>query len=129
MNAMEYSPDSDWPDDPAQPKRQKTLDDNVGKVMARLDKLGVTDNTIVVLIANNGPETMTRPDGDTTPLHREKGTTQEGGFRVPAIINRPGKVPEGRVANGIISGMDWMPTLVAAAGGPDDLQKKLFGRI
>lgn len=104
----------------------KELDDNVGKVLARLDELGVSDNTIVVFTADNGPETMTWPDGGTTPFHGEKGTTWEGGFRVPAIIRWPGRVPEGRVANGIFSGMDWMPTLVAAAGGPENLAERLL---
>lgn len=104
----------------------KELDDNVGKVMTRLDELGVSDNTVVVFTADNGPETMTWPDGGTTPFRGEKGTTWEGGFRVPAIIRWPGKVPEGRVANGIFSAMDWMPTLVAAAGGPEDLPKELL---
>lgn len=104
----------------------KELDDNVGKVLTRLDELGVSDNTIVVFLSDNGPETMTWPDGGTTPFHGEKGTTWEGGFRVPAIIRWPGKVPAGRVANGIFSGLDWMPTLVAAAGGPDDLSKELL---
>lgn len=102
------------------------LDDNVGKVMAHLDSLGVADNTIVVFTSDNGPETMTWPDGGTTPFHGEKGTTWEGGFRVPAIIRWPGKVPAGLVSNGIFDGMDWMPTLVAAAGGPDNLPEALL---
>lgn len=102
------------------------LDDNVGKVMAHLDSLGVADNTIVVFTSDNGPETMTWPDGGTTPFHGEKGTTWEGGFRVPAIIRWPGKVPAGQVSNGIFDGMDWMPTLVAAAGGPDNLPEALL---
>ena len=101
------------------------LDDNVGKVLTQLDALGIADNTIVVFTSDNGPETMTWPDGGTTPFRGEKGTTWEGGFRVPAIIRWPGKVPEGKVLNGIFSGMDWMPTLVAAAGGPADLPAKL----
>ena len=68
---------------------------------------------------------MTWPDGGVTPFRGEKGTTWEGGFRVPAIIRWPGQVPEGVVMNGIFDGMDWMPTLVAAAGGPDDLPAAL----
>lgn len=104
----------------------KELDDNVGKVLAHLDALGVADNTIVMFTSDNGPETMTWPDGGTTPFHGEKGTTWEGGFRVPAIIRWPGKVAEGQVLNGIFSGMDWMPTFVAAAGGPEDLPAKLL---
>jgi arylsulfatase len=102
------------------------LDDNIGKVMTHLDTLGVADNTIVVFTSDNGPETMTWPDGGTTPFHGEKGTTWEGGFRVPAIIRWPGKVPAGQVSNGIFDGMDWMPTLVAAAGGPDNLPEALL---
>ncbi len=103
----------------------KELDDNVGKVLARLDELGIADNTIVIFTSDNGPETMTWPDGGTTPFRGEKGTTWEGGFRVPAIIRWPGKVPEGVVTNGIFDSLDWMPTLVAAAGGPEDLPARL----
>ena len=104
----------------------RELDDNVGKVMAHLETLGIADNTIVVFTSDNGPETMTWPDGGTTPFHGEKGTTWEGGFRVPAIVRWPGKIPAGQVNNGIFDGMDWMPTLVAAAGGPDNLPEALL---
>jgi arylsulfatase len=104
----------------------KELDDNVGKVLKKLDELGIADNTIVIFTSDNGPETMTWPDGDTTPFHGEKGTTWEGGFRVPAIIRWPGQVEPNRVVNEIFDAMDWMPTLVAAAGGPDDLPAELL---
>lgn len=104
----------------------KELDDNVGKVLARLDELGVSDNTIVVFTSDNGPETMTWPDGGTTPFRGEKGTTWEGGFRVPAVIRWPGRIPEGQVLNGVFDGLDWLPTLVAAAGGPADLPQQLL---
>ncbi len=101
------------------------LDDNVGLVLAELDRLGIADNTIVVFTSDNGPETMTWPDGGTTPFRGEKGTTWEGGFRVPAIVRWPGQVPAGKVFNGIFDSMDWLPTLVAAAGGPADLPTRL----
>jgi arylsulfatase len=104
----------------------KELDDNVGKVLKKLDDLGIADNTIVIFTSDNGPETMTWPDGDTTPFHGEKGTTWEGGFRVPAIIRWPGQVEPNKVVNEIFDAMDWMPTLVAAAGGPDDLPAELL---
>lgn len=104
----------------------KELDDNVGKVLAHLESLGIADDTIVIFTADNGPETLTWPDGGTTPFHGEKGTTWEGGFRVPAIARWPGHFPAGVVANGIFDGMDWMPTLVAAAGGPADLPARLL---
>ncbi len=103
----------------------KELDDNVGKVLARLESLGIADNTIVVFTSDNGPETLTWPDGGTTPFRGEKGTTWEGGFRVPAIIRWPGRVPEAKVLSGIFDSLDWMPTLVAAAGGPEDLPESL----
>lgn len=76
--------------------------------------------------SDNGPETMAWPDGGTTPFHGEKGTTWEGGFRVPPIVRWPGEVPAGKVFNGIFDGMDWLPTLVAAAGGLADLREKLL---
>ena len=104
----------------------KELDDNVGKVLAKIETLGIADNTIVVFTSDNGPETMTWPDGGTTPFHGEKGTTWEGGYRVPAIVRWPGKIPTGKVYNGIFDSMDWLPTLIAAAGGPSDVGAKLL---
>ncbi len=103
----------------------KELDDNVGKVMQKIDDLGIADNTIVVFTSDNGPEMLTWPDGGTTPFRGEKGTTWDGGFRVPAIIRWPGKIAPNSLVNEIFDSMDWMPTLVAAAGGPADLPKQL----
>jgi len=92
------------------------LDDIVGAVMAKLKDAGLDDNTIVAFSTDNGAENFTWPDGGQTPFAGGKGTVMEGGFRVPAIIRWPGKVPAGRVENGIFSGLDWFPTFVAAAG-------------
>jgi arylsulfatase len=102
------------------------LDDDVGIVMQKLKDLGVDDNTIVVFTTDNGTEVFTWPDGGQTPFAQSKGTVFEGGFRVPAMIRWPGKVPAGKVENGIISGLDWFPTFLAAAGNPnivDELKK------
>jgi arylsulfatase A-like enzyme len=90
------------------------LDDDVGLVMQKLKDMGVDDNTIVIFTTDNGTENFTWPDGGQTPFAMGKGTVMEGGFRVPAMIRWPGKVPAGKVENGIISGLDWFPTLVAA---------------
>ncbi|WP_458371144.1 arylsulfatase [Pseudomonas fluorescens] len=104
------------------------LDDIVGDVMAKLKKDGMDDNTIVIFTTDNGAENFTWPDGGTTPFAMGKGTVMEGGFRVPAIIRWPGKVPANQVANGIMSGMDWFPTLVAAAGNPNITAELLKGK-
>jgi arylsulfatase A-like enzyme len=92
------------------------LDDDIGLVMKKLQDIGVDDNTIVVFTTDNGTEVFTWPDGGQTPFAQSKGTVMEGGFRAPAMIRWPGKVPAGKVENGLISGLDWFPTLVAAAG-------------
>lgn len=91
----------------------------VGQVLKKLDDLGIADNTIVIYSTDNGAETFTWPDGGTTPFHGEKGTTWEGGFRVPLLVRWPGVIKPGSVDNNIISQEDWMPTLLAAAGEPE----------
>jgi len=104
------------------------LDDIVGALMTKLKDMGVDDNTIVVFTTDNGAENFTWPDGGNTPFAGGKGTAMEGGFRVPALLRWPGKVPAGKVENGIFSGMDWFPTLVAAAGNPNITAELLKGK-
>jgi arylsulfatase A-like enzyme len=95
------------------------LDDIVGSVMKYLKDNDLEENTIVVFSTDNGAENFTWPDGGQTPFAGGKGTALEGGFRVPCIVRWPGKVPAGKVENSIFSGLDWFPTLVAAAGNPN----------
>ena len=95
------------------------FDDIVGAVTKKLEKMGVAKNTIIVVTTDNGTEVFTWPDGGNTPFKGAKGMTTEGGFRVPMIVSWPGRIPAGKVENGIMSGMDWFPTLVAAAGNPN----------
>jgi arylsulfatase len=102
------------------------LDDIVGAVMKYLKDNGLENNTILAFTTDNGAENFTWPDGGQTPFAAGKGTVMEGGFRAPMIIRWPGKVPAGKVENGITSGLDWFPTFVAAAGNPniaDELKK------
>src|SRR5262245_13492957 len=94
-------------------------DDMVGKMLKKLDDLGLTNDTIVVYGTDNGAETVTWPDGGITPFHGEKGTTWEGGMRVPMLVRWPGVIKPGTTINDIFSQEDWMPTLLAAAGVPD----------
>jgi arylsulfatase A-like enzyme len=104
------------------------LDDSVGALMKALDELGIADNTVVVFSTDNGAEVFTWPDGGMTPFRATKGTVYEGGFRVPALIRWPGKVPSGKVENGLFSGLDWFPTFVAAAGNANIVDELKAGK-
>ena len=90
------------------------LDNVVGEILKTLDTLGIADNTIVVFSSDNGAELFTWPDGGMHPFRGEKGTTWEGGFRVPTVVRWPGVIKPGTIYNDIMSHEDWMPTLVAA---------------
>ncbi|HJZ56858.1 MAG TPA: arylsulfatase [Gemmataceae bacterium] len=103
------------------------LDDIVGEIMKKLDDMGEADNTILIFTTDNGAETFTWPDGGNTPFKGQKGTAYEGGFRVPCIVRWPGQVKPGTVQNGMMSGLDWFPTLVAAAGNPNITDQLLKG--
>jgi arylsulfatase A-like enzyme len=103
------------------------LDWEVGQILDEIDKAGIADNTIVLFTSDNGAETFTWPDGGNSPFRGEKGTTFEGGFRVPMIARWPGVIKPGRIVNAITAGEDWMPTLLAAAGEPDVKEKLLTG--
>jgi arylsulfatase A-like enzyme len=103
------------------------MDDAAGALLKHLDEIGEANNTIVIFTTDNGAEVFTWPDGGMTPFRATKGTVFEGGFRVPAIIRWPGKVKPGSVENGIFSGLDWLPTLTAAAGNPNITEQLLKG--
>jgi arylsulfatase A-like enzyme len=103
------------------------MDDSIGELLKHLQDTGVADNTIVIFTTDNGAEVFTWPDGGMTPFKATKGTSFEGGFRVPAIIRWPGKVKPGSVENGIFSGLDWLPTLADAAGNPNITDELLKG--
>lgn len=92
------------------------LDDIVGSVMKYLKENNLEGDTIVGFTSDNGAENFTWPDGGQTPFAGGKGMGLEGGFRVPMILRWPGRVPAGKVENGVMSGLDWFPTFVAAAG-------------
>ncbi|MFV8819900.1 arylsulfatase [Haliea sp. E17] len=91
-------------------------DGHVGQLLDLLDELGVADNTIVVYSTDNGAEIALWPDGAMTMFASEKGTTWEGGFRVPMMVRWPGHIKPGIVSNEIISNLDWFPTLLSVAG-------------
>ena len=103
------------------------LDNDVGELLKKLDDLGIADNTIVIFTSDNGAETFSWPDGGNSPFRGEKGTTYEGGFRVPLLVKWPGTIKPGVIINEIMANEDWMPTLLAAAGDPNVKEKLLQG--
>jgi len=102
-------------------------DKTIGLVLDKLEELKIIDNTIIMYSTDNGAEKFTWPDGGTTPFAGEKGSTWEGGFRVPCAIRWPGVIEPGTIDNNIYSHEDMMPTLLAAAGVPDIKEKLLNG--
>jgi arylsulfatase len=103
-------------------------DEQVGQLLKKLDDLGIADNTIVVYSTDNGYELLFWPDGGYSPFRGEKGTTWEGGVRVPLVVRWPGKIPAGSAANGIQSHEDLYVTLAAAAGAAEIKEELLKGK-
>jgi arylsulfatase len=104
-------------------------DGHVGQILAKLDELGITKNTIVMYSTDNGAEAMTWPDGGTVPFRGEKNTNWEGGYRVPTAIRWPGVITPGTIINDIGAHEDMLPTLLAAVGEPDIKEKLLVGNV
>jgi len=103
------------------------LDWEVGELLKKLDTLGIAKNTIVLFTSDNGAEAFSWPDGGMVPFRGEKGTTFEGGFRVPGLVRWPGVIKPNIIVNDIISQEDWMPTFLAAAGDPNVKTELLTG--
>jgi arylsulfatase A-like enzyme len=102
-------------------------DEDVGKLLKAIDDLGIANNTIVVYTTDNGPNQWSWPDAATTQFRSEKDTNWEGAFRVPAMVRWPGRIKAGEVSNEMISGLDWFPTLLAAAGSANLKEQLLNG--
>lgn len=104
-------------------------DEYVGRMLDKLDELGIADNTLVVYSTDNGPHFNTWPDAGITPFRGEKNTNWEGAYRVPALVRWPGRFPAATMLNGIVSHQDWLPTILAAAGIPDIKKRLLKGEV
>jgi arylsulfatase A-like enzyme len=102
-------------------------DRNVGTVLDKIDQLGIADSTIVMYSTDNGPHMNSWPDAAMSPFRSEKNSNWEGGYRVPALLRWPGKIKAGSVSNDIVSHLDMLPTLLAAAGVPDIKAQLLKG--
>lgn len=102
-------------------------DMHVGKFLELLDELGVVDNTLVFYSTDNGPHMNTWPDAAMTPFRGEKNTNWEGAMRVPAMVRWPGHIEAGVWSTEIMHHMDWLPTILAAAGDADIKDELLKG--
>ncbi len=102
-------------------------DMHVGKLLDLIDELGIANNTIVQYGTDNGPHKNTWPDAGVNPFRGEKNTNWEGGWRTPSMVRWPGHIKAGSVSNEIMSGMDWMPTYLAAAGNANVKKDLLTG--
>lgn len=102
-------------------------DGDVGKLLKAVDDLKIGDNTIVVYTTDNGPNQWSWPDAATTPFRNEKNSNWEGAYRVPAMIRWPGKIKADAISRQMMSGLDWFPTLLAAAGDTDIKDRLLKG--
>jgi len=92
------------------------MDAQVGRVLKALDSSGIANNTIVIFTSDNGGERF----ADTWPFTGKKTELLEGGLRIPALIRWPGHIPAGRSSDQVAISMDWVPTLLAAAGSQPD---------
>ncbi len=100
----------------------KEHDAHVGQLLDKLDKTGLAKNTIVIYTTDNGAYQYMWPEGGTSPFRGDKGTTWEGGLRVPFVIRWPG-TEGGRVSSEIVDMTDLLPTLAAAAGESNVVDK------
>ena len=102
-------------------------DRHVGALLDKLDDLGIAEDTLVFYSTDNGPHMNSWPDAAMTPFRNEKNSNWEGAFRIPSLIRWPGTIPAETVSNAIVSHLDWLPTILAAAGEPDIRDKLLRG--
>jgi len=104
------------------------VDDLVGDVMNFLETNGIKDNTIVIFTTDDGAQIFNWSYGEVTPFKAARGQILEGGMRVPMLVQWPGQIPAGMVENGLMSGLDWLPTLVAAAGNSNIVEELKEGK-
>ncbi|MCA9951140.1 MAG: arylsulfatase [Anaerolineales bacterium] len=95
----------------------------VGQLLDLLDELGIANDTIVQYSTDNGPHYNSWPDAGITPWRSEKNSNWEGAYRVPTFVRWPDKFEAGKTLNGIVTHQEWLPTLLAAAGEPDIVEK------
>ena len=101
----------------------EAMDRQVGRVFQALDANGLTENTIVIFTSDNGGERF----ADTWPFTGKKTELLEGGLRIPSVISWPARIPKNRTTEQVSISMDWVATLLAAAGAEADPAYPLDG--
>jgi arylsulfatase A len=105
------------------------IDWATGVIVDELERLGLTEQTLIVFTSDNGALAPKRGGGGSNaPLRGAKGTTWEGGQRVPCIVRWPGHVPVGTVVDDVMSGLDLLPTLAVLAGVASPTDRTIDGR-
>lgn len=92
------------------------MDAQIGRVLDTLEARGLAENTMIIFTSDNGGERF----ADTWPFTGRKTELLEGGLRIPAIVSWPARIPQGRTTDQVAVTMDWLPTLLAAAGTAPD---------
>ena len=128
QKVLQRAVDEGRPEEDVVRARMIEHDEQVGSLLKKLDELGIADNTIVIYSTDNGNELMLWPDGGYAPFRGEKGTTWEGGVRVPMMVKWPGRIKPGNVVNAIQNHEDVYATLAAAAGMPNLAKELLTGK-
>jgi arylsulfatase A-like enzyme len=107
-------------DNPAFAGMVQSVDESVGRVMKKLEEMGVADNTVVIFMSDNGGLSTVPREAPTSnlPLRAGKGWLYEGGIREPMIIKWPGVVEQGSVCNEVVTSTDFYPTMLEMAGMP-----------
>lgn len=109
----------------------ESMDDSLGRVIDKLDELGIADNTVIIFVSDNGGDMYDRVDGkpptNNYPLRGGKGNVYEGGIRVPCIISWPGVVKPGSVCPEMFSSIDFYPTLLDMAGSKKNEKQLIDG--
>jgi len=114
ISKYEQNPDSNLPENnPVIGAMIETLDNSVGQVIDTIERMGLTNNTVVIFFSDNGG---LESESDQTPLRSGKGSLYEGGIRVPLIFKWPGHIQAGRVEHTPVCSIDFFPTLLAIAG-------------
>lgn len=116
------------------------FDTETGRLLDAMDKLGLTENTLVIYTSDNGPWNQKKYTskkkghpkgsifwGDSGPLRNGKGSPYEGGYRLPCIVRWPGKVPAGKTSDAIFATVDFMPTFAELAGFEIPQDRKIDG--